>query len=361
MGTTTLGFRRLYDALGVETGAVGAIHHKIILSVGKAVSVYLGPNPPLGIVSLESNQYGIPGRDAVILSTNNEYQAPTFLEITVEATKKITERQLELLKENDKNTREELLLQASEQRESAEHLLDAVSGVLGLRVHRQLVLKPLIENCFIAGEFEPVSSFEGPAVEMLENIEANQNTAPHLQQLLDGMASTPEEFLLKGGAVLHWLLKAWMERDAVAKFMYLFVPLEALLQSNNELAADSKAELESLEDIVQNSDATNKEALLAFLTRAKTKFGPTLNSRFEDFARRAAIPDWELDVRAFKKFNRMRNLLLHAGDKRVRGHINFEENSRTLEDLVERYVSIALLGTSDVYQSKWRPKREKIA
>jgi len=357
MCTATLGFRRLYDALGIGTSAVSEIHHKITLLEGKTVSVYLGPKPPLGIVCLESDQYIIPGRSSFLTRANSEYQAPTFLEITVGSPKEITEQQLELLKANEKDTREELLREANAHGESAEHLIDAVSGVLGLRIHRQLVLKPLIENCFIAGEFEPTSSFVGPAVEMLEDIEVNQKTAPYLQRLLEGMTNTREEVLLKGGAVLHWLLRAWRERDAVAKFMYLFVPLEAVLRSNNELRVDSKAELESLEDLVQNSGATNKEALLNFLTRAKTKFGPTLSSRFEDFARRAAIPDWELDVQAFKKFNRMRNLLLHAGDKRVRGHINFEENSRTLEDLVERYVSVALLGTSDVYQSRWRPKR----
>lgn len=357
MHTATLGFRRLYDALGVGTSAVGEIHHKIRLREGKNVSVYLGPKPPLGIVSLESSQYGIPGRKHMVFSAKSEYEAPAFLEITVGTSREITQHQLELLKVNDKDTREQLLSEANEHEESAVRFLDVISGVLGLRVHRQLVLKPLIENCFITGEFAPASSFTGPAVEILENIEANTNTGSHLRGLLNGMTSTPEELLLKGGGVLHWLLLAWRERDAIAKFMYLFVPLEAVLPTNNELAAASKAKLESLESLVRSSDVTNKDALLGFLTKAKTRFGPTLSARFEDFARCAAIPGWELDVRAFKKFNRMRNLLLHAGDKRVRGHINFEENTRTLEDLVERYVSIALLGTSDVYQSRWRPER----
>jgi hypothetical protein len=356
MHTAILGARRLYDALGVGTVAVGGLHHKITLQAGNTVSVYLGPKPPLGVVSLESSQYGIPGRNSVIFSANSEYEAPAFLEITVGTPKEITQQELVLLKENDKSTREALLKDANARFEASEHLLDVVSGVLGLRVHRQLVLKPLVENCFIAGEFEPVSTFAGPAVEMLENIEANANTEPHLLRLLEGMSNIPEESLLKGGAVLHWLLRAWRERDAVTKFMYLFVPLEAVLQSNTELVADSKADLESLEALVKSSNAPNKDSLLGFLGRAKTKFGPTLSARFEEFAHRAAISDWELDVKAFKKFNRMRNLLLHAGDKRVRGHINFEENTRTLEDLVERYVSVALLGSPDVYQSRWRPK-----
>lgn len=361
MPIATLGVRRLYDALGVGTSSVGEILHNVTLKTGNTVSVYLGPKPPLGITSLESSQYGIPGRNSFIFKANSEYEAPSFLEITIGAPREITLQQMDLLREKDKVTREALLKEANDHLESAEHLLDAISGVLGLRVHRQLVLKQLVESCFISGEFEPVSSFAGPAIEMLESIESNANTGPHLQRLLEGMTSTPEESLLKEGAILHWLVRAWRERDAVSKFMYLFVPLEAILQSSTELAADSKTDLESIEAIVRSSNVHNKDALLGFLDRAKTKFGPTLNSRFEEFARCAAIPGWELDVKAFKKFNRMRNLLLHAGNKNVRSHINFKENTRTLEDLVDRYVSMALLGTPDVYQSRWRPQRGTIA
>jgi len=361
MPTAILGVRRLYDALGVGTSSIGETLHKVTLESGQSVSVYLGSKPTLGIVSLESSQYGIPGRNSIILKTNIEYESPSFLEITIGKPREITPQQVDLLREKDKVTQEALLKEANFHMESAVHLLDTISGVLGLQVHRQLVLKPLIENCFIAGEFESASSFVGPAVEMLESIESNANTGPHLQHLLERMTSTPADSLRKGGAILHWLLRAWRERDAVSKFMYLFVPLEAILQSSTELAVESKADLESLEAIVRSSNVHNKDSLLGFLERAKTKFGPTLNARFEGFASRTAMPGWELDVKAFKKFNRMRNLLLHAGDKNVRSHIDFEENTRSLENLVERYVSMALLGTPDVYQSRWRPRRETSA
>ncbi|MBI2884262.1 MAG: hypothetical protein HYY11_10240 [Candidatus Methylomirabilis oxyfera] len=357
MPTVTLGTRRLYDALGVETAAIGEFLHKVDLTIGKSITLYLGPTPPLGIMSLEGAQYGIPGQNSLMLHTNNNYEAPCFLEIAILASRDITPHQLSLLQEENKETREALLETERKNSESSEQLLDVISGILGLRLHRQLVLKPLVENSFLGGEFKPVSSFVGPAMEMLESIKANSNTGPHVLRLLEGMADIPEDVLRKGGAILHWLLKAWRERDVISKFIYLFIPLEAILQSTAELATDSKVNLESLEAIVRSSDVHDKESLLQFLDRAKTKFGPTLNSRFEEFARRAAIPGWELDSEAFKKYNRMRNLLLHAGHRNVRSHINFEKNTRTLEDLVERYVSIALLGSPDVYPSRWRPQR----
>jgi hypothetical protein len=357
MPVATLGVRRLYDALGVNTSAIGEIHHQVTLLNGTNVSVYLGPKPPMGIASLENSQYGIPERDSTVFKVNSVYKAPAFLEVTIGISRELTPQQIELLQKKDPVTQSLLLEEANTQQKFAEPLLDVISGVLGLRIHRQLVLKQLVESCFVSGEFETVNSFIGSAVEMLESIGANTNTGPHLLRVLKGMTTTSEQSLMEGGAVLHWLLRAWREQDIISRFMFFFIPLEAILQSNAELAADSLADLEAIERIVTASSDHDKGALLEFIKRAKTKFSPSLNARFEDYARQAAIPGWELDVKAFKNFNRMRNLLLHAGNKDVRSHIYFEQNTRTLEDLVERYVSIALLGTPDVFQSKWRPHR----
>lgn len=356
MAIATLGTRRLYDALGIEIVSSTEILEKVELDIGWTVTLYLGKNPPLGILSMEGSQYGIPGQQSVILQTNNNYKASCFLEISVTFPREITTQQLELLKKQDKETRESLLKEAKRHPDLMEHLLDAVSGILGLRIHKQLVLKPLIENEFLSGGPEPVSSYTGPVMEMLEGLELNSNAGSHLGNLLQGLKNTPEDALRNGGAVLHWLLKAWRERDPISKFMYLFIPLEAILQSTQELGEESKKNLDSLTSLVRNSEVENKKLLLQFLESARSKFGPTLNWRFEEFAKNAAIPGWEIDVKAFKKYNRMRNLLLHAGDKNIHSHIDFNENTRTLEDLVERYVSIALLGNPDVYRSKWRPK-----
>lgn len=358
MATVKLGARRLYDALGIDTTKTGEIHHAVEFAIGDHVTIYLGPKPPLGVLSLEADQYGIPGRKSKVLHTNLEYDAPCFLEITVANQREISEEQFLLLQNKDKKSREGLLEEARNREKYCEQILDVLSGVLGLRVHRQLVLRPLVENAFLSGEFEPVSSFAGPAVEMLEGITTNSNTSINIENLLKGMKSTSEDMLRKGGAILHWLLKAWRERDSISRFMYLFIPLEAILKTAESGAIETNEELTALEALVAASEVSNKEQLLAFLERARTRLGPTLNSRFEEFARQAAIPGWEVDVQAFKKYNYMRNLLLHAGNRNVLNHINLEENTRTLEDLVERYLSHALLGNAEVYASRWRPKRE---
>lgn len=358
MPIATLGTRRLYDALGVARPTVEEIHQQINLAIGKTVTLYIGPNPPLGIMTLEGDQYVIPGAKCSMLRTDNTYKAPCFMEISVSFQRDITISEMELLKNGDQTIRQNLLQEADKDLEQKEYLLDLVGGIIGLQGHRQFLLKPLIQNSFLTGDFESASSFIGPPVEVLERLEINSNTGAYIRQVLESIVATPEKSLRKGGLILHWLLKAWRERDPTSKFMYLFIPLEAVLPSNSELAVDAKKDLESLEFLVKSSDSPNKQALLNFLERTKTKFSPTLNSRFEDFARSSEIPGWELDVEAFKKYNRMRNLLLHSANRNVRSHIDIEKNTRTLEDLVERYVLKALLGRTDVYQNRHRPERE---
>lgn len=357
MSLVAIGVRRLYDALGVDTSNAGAINLRAAFLDGEEVSLYLGPTPPLGVVSLEGGQFGVPGRSIQILRTDTKYESPCFLEICVAFNREVDAYELERLKSADKGLRDLLLSEGAKKGQEFEHLLDAICGVLGLQVHRQLVLKPLIEHAFLSGDFDSVSSYVGPFAEMLEPIEANANTSPHIANLLEEISKRSSDAIKEAGAVLHWLLKAWRERDPIARFMYLFIPLEAVLKGTDDIQTDLVRDLEEIAGIVQTSDAANKERFVEAIERIRTRLTPTLNARFEEFARRASIAGWELDVAAFKRFNRMRNLLLHSGRKDVRSHIDFEENSRTLEDLVERYVSIAVLGMNDVYPSRWRPTR----
>src|SRR5207253_1520661 len=77
---------------------------------------------------------------------------------------------------------------------------------------------------------------------------------------------------------------------------------------------------------------------------------------FAHLAKEAALPGWEGDVEAFRRYNRMRNALVHRGDPDVRLHVNVgEDELHSLEDLVERYISRMLFGDAMVYSSRWRP------
>ncbi len=120
---------------------------------------------------------------------------------------------------------------------------------------------------------------------------------------------------------------------------------------------EAHKKIELLEELVNKMNSDNKDELLSFLDVTRNKYGPNLNARFEEFSRKSGIPGWEKDVEVFRKFNRMRNLLVHAGRKNISTHINIAEETRTLEDLVERYLCVAFLGGHEVYHSRWRPAR----
>lgn len=224
---------------------------------------------------------------------------------------------------------------------------------MGLSIHRQLVLKPLIQHAFFHDGLKPTSTFYGPVWETLHHLSSTQNSHDSALNLIEGFKNTSEKTLTKGGATLHWLLKAWRERDPITKFMYLFIPLEAAIQTKS----NPTEEFKSIRAIVEASDVENKADLINFLNRVKTKFNPSLNSQFEELAQKHSLPGWEIDVEAFKKFNRMRNLLLHTGNRRLSTHIDFTKHTRTLEDLVERYVSLEIVGNPNVYHSNHRPVR----
>jgi len=360
MSTEILGVRRLYDALGCNVTDEKNILVKGKIADNKRCSIYLGPNPPLGIMTLEADQYGIPGKESKILNTNIGYKSDCFLEIVITMEYEASEKISEGILNKNKDAREVLLSIIKKQSNLFEKLIDSISGIIGLKLHRQLVLKPLIENSLILSGPEPVSSFTGPVIEMLEPISINENAGPILESYIEALESIEENVLAKAGSVFHWLTKAWREQDSVAKFIYLFIPLEAILQSDEKAPNEAHRNIEALIELVEKSEDTNKENLLSFLEMTKKKYGPNLNARFEAFARKSAIPGWEADVTAFKKYNRMRNLLVHAGRKDLRTHINIQEETRTLEDLVERYLSVAFLGGHDVYPSRWRPERKKM-
>lgn len=309
-------------------------------------------------MTLESDQFGIPGKLSNILNSNTDKKSNCYLEILISSDYEVDDKLSNKLLEKDTDAREELLSIAKKQVVLFENLLDSISGIVGLKFHRQFVLKPLIENPLIISGPEPVSCFTGPSVEVLQSISFTDIGSTLLNDYIKSLSETNDITLAKAGSVFHWLLKAWRERDPIAKFIYLFIPLECVLQSDTEIPNEAHQNILLLETLVQNSESPDKAKLLSFLDNAKTKYGPNLNARFEAFAKSSGIPGWETDIIAFRKYNRMRNLLVHAGRKDIRTHINIADETRVLEDLVERYICSAFFGDHNIYASQWRPERE---
>jgi len=358
MATERVGIRRLFDALGCGLESTQEIDISFPLLKDFTGSLYLGPKPPLGVMVLEpTDHYAIPGKQCKMMQTSCNYDSSCFLEITAMVDIAEDESVSAGLAKNEESVKNCLLDEIEKRKDVLSSVLDCICGLIGLKFHRQFILKPLFENPFIASGPQPVTRFAGDFVEVLESVNLTESGSALLGSYLGLLKDAKEKDYADASRVLQWLIRAWRERDHVAKFLYLFIPLECILESTEETSEETRANLAILQELVHKSTNANKALLLTFLKRIESKFPPTLSSRFEALAKAKGIKGWEADVKAFRKFNRTRNLLLHTGHKGVQTHLNIGEETRTLEDLVERYVAIAVFGSPDVYPSRWRPKR----
>jgi hypothetical protein len=358
MGIERIGLRRLYDALGCGIQGMPEIQHRFPILGNGEMSFYIGPKPPMGIVAFEpSDPYCIPGKKTNMLQTITDYKSDCFMEIAVSFSISLSEEVSLGLAKQDKMATDYLLNEVEKEKSSYTKVLDTICGLVGLRFHRQFILKPLVENSFIASGPVPISNFIGDFAEVLEPVALTQFGLDSLKSHLALFCRLDEKGRDDVSRVFQWLLRAWRERDHVAKFLYLFIPLECILGSSDEIDEETKKSINSLRNLVATSDNVETNDLLILLDRIESRFAPTLISRFEAFAQTEKIEGWEADIKAFKKYNRTRNLLLHAGKANVQSHLNIDQEARTLEDLVERYVAVYVFGNSAVYASKWRPVR----
>jgi len=358
MGIEQIGLRRLYDALACGIQGMPEVHHNFPILGNGSVSFYIGPKPPMGIVAFEpSDPYCVPGKNSKSMQTIPNYKSACLMEIAVSFFVSVTEEVSLGLAKQEEKAQNFLLNEIEKNKPAYTKMLDTICGLVGLKFHRQFILKPLVENSFIASGPVPIRIFTSDSMEVLEPVALTQFGLDSLKSYLELFCRLDDQGLTDVSRVFQWLLRAWRERDHVAKFLYLFIPLECILASSDEIDEETIKSIGLLKKLVATSEDGGKKDLLILLDRIESRFAPTLNSRFEALAQAEKIEGWKADIKAFKKFNRTRNLLLHAGKADVQSHLNIDQEVRTLEDLVERYVAVSVFGNPSVYTSKWRPLR----
>jgi hypothetical protein len=298
-------------------------------------------------------------------ATESSYPRHFFTEILCSKQVEISQELSQAFHGKDPNAHGELLRLAEQDAKLLKGATDLIAGTIGLRFHRQFVLELINENFFaMRGEHDFAFNNVGPGLELLEGIRLNPNGAENLRQLLQAIGqATPgaQEF---AASALVWLLRAWTERDTMSKFMALFIPIEMILagyRDNRDTERQEKASM--IRNLLATQGGTEANSLLTFFNQIIEQHRPSLASRFEEIAKEAQIEGWEADVRAFRRFNSIRNNLLHRGEREVKLEISLgeelKEETRKLEDITERYVSWALFGDGAVYSSRWRPQRTK--
>jgi len=352
-------------ALGLSLPEPQEIHEEFAFG-GSTVELYVGTRPKYNVSFTRSEGYIIPSDTTEMFhweSKCDPSQTPFagnfFVEMTCFSEATIDSETVGRFHADDKPAREQLARIAATHAPKHSRLLDAVSGVLGLRFHRQLVMRKVHEEILIPREKDWTVQIVGPWSELLECGQLNAAGVAALREVLPLVGRSGAEALDRAGGILFWLLRAWAERDPYSKFLALFVPLEMALQGvyTSKAAADAQT-AEQIRKVISEADADVAPRLLQYFDSIIALLSPSLNQRFEEFASRANTATRDRDVAAFRKFNKIRNDLLHRGVTEITLSVKVEDEVQPLEDLVERYVSFALFGRIQVYASRWRPRLE---
>lgn len=318
----------------------------------------------------QSGKYIVPGETSLVITaeykkdaTESSYPRHFFTEICCSKLVQIPEDVSIAFRAKDPKGHDELLRLAQQDANRFTTAADLISGTIGLRFHRQFVLEIINENFFaLRSDDDYAFTQASPGLELLEGIALNPKGTEALNDLLKAIGQAPTAAHDFGASALAWLLRAWSERDTISKFMALFIPIEIVLagQSGN-LNPENLENASKIRNLIDLHGQAETKNLLAFFNRIMGQQRPSLVSRFEEMAKAAQIEGWENDVAAFRRFNSIRNKLLHRGEQQVQLVISFgeglEEETHELEDIAERYVSWSLFRDGVVYKSQWRPQR----
>jgi len=370
MAIERVGYRRLYDSIGCSLSDREEMEFGFAIQ-GCDVIVYIGHHPRRGIViSSDSEKYVFPDGISSMGKwqyfkdpADSGYPRNFFTEIqcikNIEVPTELSEKF-----HNDKKSgaHNEIITLAEKDVSNFRNVADLVAGIIGLRFHPQFVLELINENIFaIRDEGDWAYRITGSWLQILEELSLNQIGVEALERTLKGVENahpSAHEFAV---SVFKWILRAWSERDGVSKFLALFTPLEiALGKVSQKDVIDNQQEkkFNKIKELIASSNEGEKEELLVYLEYLGRLQQPGLALRFEALANEAKLTGYENDIAAFRKFNKIRNSLLHRGDLNIKLTVSVgEEDTQQLEDLVERYISWILFRDSIVYQTRFRKTR----
>lgn len=370
MAVERVGYRRLYDSIGCSLSDREELEYGFAIQEYDVI-VYIGHHPRRGIVvSSNTGKYVFPDGHSPMGEwkyfkdpAESNYPRNFFTEI--QCIKRVSvSQELSEVFHNDKKSgaHNELIKLVEKDIRDFRDVVDLVAGIIGLRFHPQFVLEIICENSFvIRDENDWAYNITGSWLQMLEELSLNPTGVEAIQNTFKGVEKahpSAHEFAI---SVFRWILRAWSERDGVSKFLALFTPLEiALGNVDKEDILDNPQEkkFEKIRELIANSNEGEKEELLAYLEYLGKLQQPGLGLRFEALANEAKLTGYENDVVAFRKFNKIRNSLLHRGDPNIKLTVSVgEEDTQQLEDLVERYISWILFRDKIVYQTRFRKTR----
>jgi len=142
-----VGYRRLYDAIGVMGGDAGEIHLEFDIG-SNPCEIYLGTRPHYGVWDIERGaKYMVLDQMVELLKgaynpdpSQTRYAGHFFVEIVVWKWVDVADEISKAFHEMDSAAGDKLTKMAMQHGSELRAYLDLIAGVLGLRFHFQLVL-----------------------------------------------------------------------------------------------------------------------------------------------------------------------------------------------------------------------------
>lgn len=380
MGRAWISFRRLHEALGCFPGEIEEFRQSYQLRQNIMAEIYIESSRPFD-VHLQPQRFMAPlapaDPDKVLYSvttpplnlgapipedapSDNEAPKPKPLLCDIICSMEITvpDALAEALRRNEPQALQELFNKATEREEELRVFADLVTGTVGLRLHRQLVLSLVNEGPLARVKDRFSTELSGQMQELLDPVILSDLNFAQLQTDLQKTSPAQNDKWRDHAFILRWLARAWGQDSPPEKFIAFFVPVEMILnmhkmQRDPEAAKPGKA----IRTLISQHGKDSTGELMRFYDGLLLRYSerPTLEERFRHYAENARLPGWESDVEAFSHYNKTRNGIVHRGQTDIRLHLeNVKAELPHLKDLAERYISHAIFGDANVYVDRLR-------
>jgi hypothetical protein len=255
------------------------------------------------------------------------------------------------LESGDINAQRELFKEFRDHEYNLRKAIDYCAGMLGLRVHPELVAIPIFEvdHCYLFINDNNYFFEGGIVVNFKGTVKINHTGAGTILHSTGNIQLNSTDPLAKSTECLTWLLRGWSVDDYVLRFLTFFTALECILPGFTSIESKAFHKMRNkIVDLIKQStlspDLDEKE-FDNFLF--KNPPSPPLTSRFDKMAEESSLPDSEKDKTDFKKYCIIRNALLHRGDRTLDKHPHIDnEILKQFEQLVQKYVRYILYGSN---------------
>src|SRR5260221_3067451 len=366
-----VGYRRLYDAIDCSIPGHDEIHVAFPFGDIFQIEIYIGPTPRFGISTEKNDEYyahrGVHNKRNISYHpdvTQSSYPRRFFTEIACFRDIKVSEALSGAFHRQDQKARDEVLRLAEKDGDEYRRIADLVSGTIGLKFHRQFIMELINENFVALRDASFAISVFSTPVELLDVVQMSIQGIEQIEQFSSLLANrNAENEVAKqwSEVILGWLMRAWSERDIISKFNALFTSLEMLLKGvKGEISKEKQDQAETIRELIITHGGEKQKELLTFFNSLVNNQNPSVMSRFETLAKQANMPTKKADIEAFRRFQEIRNGLVHRGKNNIQLAVALpkisDDELHAFEDIVERYINYVLFGNALIYQSHWRIK-----